>query len=77
MSGLPSSFDSEHRTALPESVRHSLLLQEEIAKMSADRSEDSKAEMAGGGSLSRWQGPYWWNSLKTSKIPSIPTATRR
>eukprot|EP00434_Breviolum_minutum_P019987 symbB.v1.2.017631.t1/scaffold1340.1/size241236/16 len=69
MSSSATSFDAEHRTAVPESVRHSLLLQEEIAKMSAERSEESKVGNHGG-SLQRWQGPYWWNSLKSSKIPS-------
>lgn len=28
----------------------------------AERSEESKVENHGG-SLQRWQGPYWWNSL--------------
>lgn len=68
MSGFPTSFDTELRTALPESVRHSLLLQEEIAKMSVERSESKESSQ--GGSLERWQGPYWWNSLKNSKTPS-------
>ena len=63
--------DIDSRAALPESVRHVVLLQEEIAKMS-DRSEDQKLqEECSGGSLARWQGPYWWKSLKIGK-PAQP-----
>ena len=32
------------------------------AASQAERSEESKVENHGG-SLQRWQGPYWWNSL--------------
>ena len=44
-----------------------LVLRQEIAKMSTDRSEESKQSEQKGGSLERWQGPYWWKSLKESK----------
>eukprot|EP00435_Cladocopium_sp_Y103_P025362 s1492_g6.t1 len=65
------------RTAVPEGVRHSLLLQEEIAKIS-ERSEDKANEdYCRGGSLERWQGPYWWKSLKNSKnAPPAPPVHR-
>eukprot|EP00434_Breviolum_minutum_P012077 symbB.v1.2.010648.t1/scaffold701.1/size171414/4 len=69
-----SNDAADSRTAVPEFVRHSLLLQEEIAKMSTEREEKSeREESCRGGSLDRWQGPYWWKSLKqTKQIPPIP-----
>lgn len=63
---MPVDAGESRAVALPESVRHSLMLQEEIAKMS-DRSEGEKLQeeqACSGGSLERWQGPYWWKSLK-------------
>lgn len=59
---------ADSRTAVPEALRHSLLLQEEIAKMSDNKSEE-KGEEPQGGSLQRWQGPYWWKSLKGKTAP--------
>ncbi|CAL1139991.1 unnamed protein product, partial [Cladocopium goreaui] len=49
---------------------HSLLLQEEIAKMSVERSESKESSQ--GGSLERWQGPYWWNSLRLAGAERDP-----
>ena len=38
---------------------------QEMTKIATEGTESERSER--GGALERWQGPYWWKTLKTSK----------